>query len=34
MTSFPDGRILLLELEEWVQPAEIDVIINALDVKP
>ena len=31
---FPDGRILLLELEEWVQPTEIDVIINALDVKP
>ena len=31
---FPDGRILLLELEEWVQPTEIDVIINALDVDP
>jgi len=31
---FPDGRILLLKLEEWVQPKEIDVIINALDVEP
>ena len=31
---FPDGRILLLKGEEWVQPTEIDVIINALDVKP
>ena len=31
---FPDGRILLLKLEEWVQPTEIDVIINALDVEP
>jgi len=29
---FPDGRILLLKGEEWVQPTEIDVIINALDV--
>ena len=29
---FPDGRILLLKLEEWVQPTEIDVIINALDM--
>ena len=31
---FPDGRILLLKGEVWVQPTEIDVIINALDVKP
>ena len=31
---FPDGRILLLELEEWQKPTEIDVIINALDVEP
>tara|TARA_B100000614_G_scaffold224036_1_gene212703 strand:+ start:1657 stop:1815 length:159 start_codon:yes stop_codon:yes gene_type:complete len=31
---FPDDRILLLEQEEWAQPTEIDVIINALDVKP
>ena len=31
---FPDGRILLLKGEEWVQPTEIDVIINALDVEP
>ena len=30
---FPDGRILLLKGEEWVQPTEIDVIINALDVE-
>jgi len=29
---FPDGRILLLKGEKWVQPTEIDVIINALDV--
>jgi Tol biopolymer transport system component len=29
---FPDGRILLLKGEEWEQPTEIDVIINALDV--
>ena len=29
---FPDGRILLLKGDEWVQPTEIDVIINALDV--
>ena len=32
--AFADGRILLLKGEEWVQPTEIDVIINALDVKP
>ena len=31
--EFPDGRILLLKGEEWVQPTEIDVIINALDVE-
>jgi len=31
---FPDGRILLLKGEEWVQPTEINVIINALDVEP
>jgi len=30
--TFPDGRILLLKGEKWVQPTEIDVIINALDV--
>ena len=30
--EFPDGRILLLKGQEWVQPTEIDVIINALDV--
>jgi len=30
--TFPDGRILLLKGEEWEQPTEIDVIINALDV--
>jgi len=29
---FSDGRILLLKGEEWVQPTEIDVIINAMDV--
>ena len=31
---FSDGRILLLKGEEWVQPTEIDVIINALDEGP
>ena len=31
---FPDGRILLLKGEEWKQPTEIDVIINALNVVP
>ena len=31
--TFSDGRILLLKREEWVQPTEIDVIINALDVE-
>ena len=29
---FPDGRILLLKGEEWIQPTKIDVIINALEV--
>ena len=29
---FPDGRVLLLKGQEWVQPTEIDVIINALEV--
>ncbi len=28
---FPDGRILLLKGDEWIQPTEIDVIINAFD---
>ena len=31
--TFSDGRILLLKREEWVQPTEIDVIINALEEK-
>ena len=31
---FPDGRILLLKGQEWVQPREIDVIVNALEVEP
>ncbi len=31
---FPDGRILLLKGDKWVQPTEIDVIINAFDVGP
>ena len=27
---FPDGRVLLLKGSEWIQPTEIDIIINAL----
>ena len=31
---FPDGRILLLKGDEWIQPTKINVIINALNDGP